>query len=177
MDKDAEISRLQARVKELESERDSAFEKANLAILHDVANLVEERDAANKRITELEAQRSGIIEDVRDGGGGLCRPIFSRDVDRAIDSIAHCKGRRQGHPRPLYSIGGEVVTGEIFVFGSNLAGRHGKGAALHARNYHGAVYGEPVGPQVVSETLPARKARPTQSRRKMKSCERCHSTK
>lgn len=30
---------------------------------------------------------------------------------------------------------------EIFVFGSNLAGRHGKGAALHARQHHGAVYG------------------------------------
>jgi hypothetical protein len=34
----------------------------------------------------------------------------------------------------------------IFVFGSNLAGRHGAGAALHARRYFGAVYGEGVGP-------------------------------
>ena len=30
---------------------------------------------------------------------------------------------------------------EIFVFGSNLAGRHGKGAALHAMRVCGAVYG------------------------------------
>lgn len=29
----------------------------------------------------------------------------------------------------------------IFVFGSNLAGRHGKGAALEARNKYAAVYG------------------------------------
>lgn len=29
----------------------------------------------------------------------------------------------------------------IFVFGSNLSGRHGKGAALYARKHHGAVYG------------------------------------
>tara|TARA_R110002126_G_C10057135_1_gene461071 strand:- start:55 stop:393 length:339 start_codon:yes stop_codon:yes gene_type:complete len=29
----------------------------------------------------------------------------------------------------------------IFVFGSNLAGRHGRGAALYARQHHGAVYG------------------------------------
>lgn len=29
----------------------------------------------------------------------------------------------------------------IFVFGSNLAGRHGKGAALYARQHRGAVYG------------------------------------
>lgn len=33
----------------------------------------------------------------------------------------------------------------IFVFGSNLAGRHGKGAALCARNNHGAQYGIGVG--------------------------------
>jgi hypothetical protein len=30
---------------------------------------------------------------------------------------------------------------EIFVFGSNLAGRHGAGAALYARQHYGAVYG------------------------------------
>jgi hypothetical protein len=30
---------------------------------------------------------------------------------------------------------------KIFVFGSNLAGRHGAGAALEARRRHGAVYG------------------------------------
>lgn len=29
----------------------------------------------------------------------------------------------------------------IFVFGSNLAGQHGAGAALFARKCHGAVYG------------------------------------
>lgn len=33
----------------------------------------------------------------------------------------------------------------IFVFGSNLAGRHGKGAALDARREYGAVYGVGVG--------------------------------
>ena len=33
----------------------------------------------------------------------------------------------------------------IFVFGSNLAGRHGKGAALYAKQHHGAVYGVGVG--------------------------------
>lgn len=29
----------------------------------------------------------------------------------------------------------------VFVFGSNLAGRHGKGTALVARKLHGAAYG------------------------------------
>lgn len=31
--------------------------------------------------------------------------------------------------------------GPIFVFGSNLAGRHGKGAALHAAQHYGAERG------------------------------------
>ena len=35
--------------------------------------------------------------------------------------------------------------GEVFVFGSNLAGRHGKGAALVARNKFGAEYGNGKG--------------------------------
>jgi hypothetical protein len=30
---------------------------------------------------------------------------------------------------------------EIFVFGANLAGRHGKGSALEAVKFHGAVIG------------------------------------
>ena len=34
---------------------------------------------------------------------------------------------------------------QIFVFGSNLAGRHGAGAARTARLFHGAVYGEGEG--------------------------------
>lgn len=33
---------------------------------------------------------------------------------------------------------------EIFVFGSNLAGRHGKGAALYAVQHHGAIYGQGI---------------------------------
>lgn len=33
----------------------------------------------------------------------------------------------------------------VFVFGSNLAGRHGRGAALYARQKHGAQYGVGLG--------------------------------
>ena len=35
--------------------------------------------------------------------------------------------------------------GEVFVFGSNLAGRHGAGAALAAKNLFGAKYGVGIG--------------------------------
>jgi hypothetical protein len=35
----------------------------------------------------------------------------------------------------------------IFVFGSNTEGRHGKGAALYARQNYGAIYGQAEGLQ------------------------------
>ena len=45
---------------------------------------------------------------------------------------------------------------KIFVFGSNLAGRHGKGAALYARKYHGAIYGQGEGRQGNSYAIPTK---------------------
>lgn len=45
---------------------------------------------------------------------------------------------------------------DIFVFGSNLAGRHGKGAALDARLYHGAIYGQGIGLQGKSYAIPTK---------------------
>jgi hypothetical protein len=44
----------------------------------------------------------------------------------------------------------------IFVFGSNLAGRHGKGAALFALKHHGAIYGQGVGLQGASYAIPTK---------------------
>ncbi|MGO4449893.1 hypothetical protein AB4Y96_13275 [Phyllobacterium sp. TAF24] len=44
----------------------------------------------------------------------------------------------------------------IFVFGSNLAGRHGKGAALFARQKHGAIYGQGTGLQGSSYAIPTK---------------------
>lgn len=44
----------------------------------------------------------------------------------------------------------------IFVFGSNEAGRHGMGAALHAWQLHGAVYGRGVGLQGNSYAIPTK---------------------
>ena len=50
----------------------------------------------------------------------------------------------------------------IFVFGSNLAGRHGAGAALYARKHHGAVYGQGEGWQGNSYAIPT-KTTPSQT--------------
>lgn len=44
----------------------------------------------------------------------------------------------------------------IFVFGSNLAGRHGAGAAKAAYDEHGAVYGNGVGRQGSSYAIPTK---------------------
>lgn len=40
-----------------------------------------------------------------------------------------------------------VFGSNIMVFGANRQGRHGKGAALHARVYYGAIYGQAEGRQ------------------------------
>lgn len=47
---------------------------------------------------------------------------------------------------------------DIFVFGSNLGGRHGKGAALYALHHHGAVYGQGIGLQGSSYAIPTKDA-------------------
>lgn len=45
---------------------------------------------------------------------------------------------------------------QIFVFGSNLAGRHGKGAALDALKHHGAMYHCGFGIQGNSYAIPTK---------------------
>jgi hypothetical protein len=51
------------------------------------------------------------------------------------------------------------VAQTIFVFGSNLAGRHGKGAALTARQHWGAVPGCGEGPQGSAYAIPVKDGR------------------
>ena len=51
---------------------------------------------------------------------------------------------------------GMVMKESVFVFGSNLAGRHGKGAALHAKNHYGAKQGIGVGRVGSSYAIPTR---------------------
>ena len=45
---------------------------------------------------------------------------------------------------------------EVFVFGSNLAGIHGAGAALYARKHHGAILGKGIGLQGSSYAIPTK---------------------
>ena len=45
---------------------------------------------------------------------------------------------------------------KIFVFGSNLAGRHGKGAAYYAKKNHGAEYGIGKGRTGMAYAIPTK---------------------
>ena len=50
----------------------------------------------------------------------------------------------------------ELYPHEIFVFGSNLGGRHGKGAARLAMDKFGAIYGRGFGPYGQSYAIPTK---------------------
>lgn len=50
------------------------------------------------------------------------------------------------------------MSNSIFVFGSNKAGRHGKGAAQFARRFHGAITGQGEGAQGCSYAIPTKYA-------------------
>ena len=48
----------------------------------------------------------------------------------------------------------ELKDGEVFVFGSNLAGYHGGGAARIAADKFGAIFGQGIGMQGQSYAIP-----------------------
>lgn len=50
----------------------------------------------------------------------------------------------------------DAIREPVFVFGSNLAGRHGKGAALWAKQHRGAVSGVGVGMKGNSYAIPTK---------------------
>lgn len=58
-----------------------------------------------------------------------------------------------------YQMGRNYILGDrgVFTFGSNTAGRHGKGAALEALRY-GAVYGQGVGMKGRTYAIPTKDA-------------------
>lgn len=62
--------------------------------------------------------------------------------------------------RQFHEDGTQPLAGEIFVFGSNLAGRHGKGSALIAKTNFGAIYGQGEGIQGQSYGIPTKDGRP-----------------
>lgn len=59
---------------------------------------------------------------------------------------------------PILFLAGGTRVADIFVFGSNLAGRHGKGAARDALRDYGAVWGCGYGRQGQSYAIPTKDA-------------------
>ena len=59
----------------------------------------------------------------------------------------------------MRKVAGCVSLANVFVFGSNLAGRHGKGAALFAKQHYGAVYGVGVGRTGNAYAIPTKNER------------------
>ena len=55
-----------------------------------------------------------------------------------------------------YPLIGLTKPNQIFVFGSNLAGRHGKGAALAAHKNYGAEYGVGIGRTGMCYAIPTK---------------------
>lgn len=84
-------------------------------------------------------------------------PVFNLAKAGAYERlIAHVLADcREFHPD-----GGLPQNGEILTFGSNLAGRHGAGSALVAKEQFGAVYGQGVGRQGQSYGIPTKDGRP-----------------
>ena len=72
--------------------------------------------------------------------------------NRVIESSArlHSEAEREYTPERI----SELKENEIFVFGSNLSGSHGGGAALLAYRKFGAVWGQGVGLQGQSYGIP-----------------------
>lgn len=64
--------------------------------------------------------------------------------------ITNALGNRKFTPENITRLGED----EVFVFGSNLAGHHGGGAARAALEKFGAVYGQGVGMQGQSYAIP-----------------------
>ena len=73
------------------------------------------------------------------------------------DNNVHClhvKGELMQQKRTTPEFISELQPGEIFVFGSNLRGMHGGGAAYAAYRKFGAIMGQGVGLQGQSYAIP-----------------------
>ena len=93
----------------------------------------------------IEADRKKMVEIIR-----LYRTQSYRDPEMSSDSST---------PRNVRTTPDEIRAlnpGEIFVFGSNLEGRHGKGAALYARMIFGAERGVGVGRSGQTYAIPTK---------------------
>lgn len=86
-------------------------------------------------------------------------PVFNLaregELDRFVQFVlAEC--------RPFHPEGSAPASDEVFVFGSNLAGRHGAGAAAFARDNCGAIRGQGEGRMGACYAIPTKDGRNNQ---------------
>ncbi|MEG3125082.1 A1S_2505 family phage non-structural protein [Sphingomonas sp. GB1N7] len=79
-------------------------------------------------------------------GGAFARESRSREFDNSLQPNILIFSRSPSMQT--------LTSPPVFVFGSNLAGRHGKGAALWARRRRGAIYGRGIGRQGNAYAIP-----------------------
>lgn len=81
--------------------------------------------------------------------------LFHDDAEDRLRTFVACLLSGPGtHPD-----GAPAPQGAVFVFGSNLAGRHGAGAAKAARDQYGAIYSVGFGPAGMSYAIPTKDGR------------------
>ena len=142
-------------LKKLIKEKVGDFERAPLgkAALTDL-------DKARERYNELNDKKTRL-------GAGSISKAEAKELNRLEEYIRKATTVEPKYAGQIESIDSELkpkkeFSREVFVFGSNEKGIHGKGAALTAVEEYGAVRGQGVGLQGSSYAIPT-KSTPSQS--------------
>jgi len=82
--------------------------------------------------------------------------LINDELDYVVSNNLSVAGEKRFNNRPEYTpdMIESLKEDEVFVFGSNLAGMHGGGAARMAYIHFGAIMGKGVGPQGQSYAIP-----------------------
>lgn len=119
----------------------------NISITDGVQDLVSDMDEVMDVMNQIDISQSTPTDMGQEQVEVMDMSMFTAGATpvETADMSQFAEGRRD---RKTYS--GKInslLPNQVFVFGSNTQGRHGKGAALTAKNKFGAVYGRAEGPQ------------------------------
>jgi predicted NAD-dependent protein-ADP-ribosyltransferase YbiA (DUF1768 family)/alkylated DNA repair dioxygenase AlkB len=81
--------------------------------------------------------------EINEDGKQAIRDVYENTFSKSATTQPSISVKREYTPENITSL----KENEVFVFGSNIEGRHGKGAALTAKNKFGAKYGQAEGLQ------------------------------
>jgi hypothetical protein len=137
----------------------NTFKKTNVSLMDDAISKLDIIDSPYPVATVDEwgelpmgTPDSAIPEEVLDA-------MNKKKTDELLDiyTTGNSQKTKPNLPKKNPQLLGKTIdASKVFVFGSNLAGRHGKGAALEAKERYGAVYGQGVGFQGQSYAIPTK---------------------